>query len=1219
MEALEFINKFNHVISEYSKINDVNSLQEIVGKMLSQIIGVDNWELHLFDFDKEELVQSKAKDLTQKNKSLTQSTADSICNQVFKIKEKQLISKKANKNEDFESQTLYLPILNNEISVGVLKIESCSESEYTDEQSAILDFICSLAGSLYGNILDENELRKVKDEILDQSKFPNENPNPIIRVNLENIVLYTNLVTSSFFTENKLNKGEKLPQVFIKYTLEAKEKNKIVKCELKDSDKTFTLYFTPYLDSKYVNIYGVDITERTQIEDKLIKERNLFDRIIESISDPVFYKNTDHKYLRCNKAFAELHNRTPYEIAGKSDQDLYTKQESEKFIQSDIQVIQTKTASANEEWFIYKNGKQEYLNTIKLPAFDDNGKVQGIVGVCRNLTSIKKAESIQKQLNAELQKVVKALKNNEKYLKSINEFASAILKKNSIDEIVWEVIHVVIKELGFNDCIIYLFDEDKKQLIQRAAYGPKQTKGNIIKNPITIPTGKGIVGSVGKTGVFELIPDTTKDIRYIIDDQQRFSELAVPIIADGEIIGVIDSEHHEKNFYTIEHLEKLQTVSGLISTRMKNAINQEKLESAQKSLTKLSTAINQSSLAVVITDLNGIIEFINPAFTEISGYSVDECLGKTTSILNSGVQSKEFYQEMWATISQGNKWTGELINRMKDGTEYWVLASVSPIRDFDGNIINYVQMQTDISQLKQLEKDLIQAKLKAEEADQAKSMFLATMSHEIRTPLNVIYGMVKLFEDTELDQNQNELVKGLNYSSNNLMRIVDDILDFEKIELGQLQLESTSFNLKEFIQQIAEPLEYKSEEKNIDLNYEIDDRICKHLIGDPLRLQQILINLLNNAIKFTKKGSVNLFCRFIKQSENQCWVEFVVRDTGIGIEKNNLDKIFERFKQEDESTTRQYGGTGLGLAISRQLVSLMGGELKVESQKKVGSRFHFTLKLLKAVENSIPKPKSIQIDTELLKGKKILLVEDNTFNQYIAKSIIEKWNVLVKVVDDGKMAIKYLQKKKVDLILMDKQMPVMDGVEATQIIRNKLNLRTPIIALTANVVKGVIETCMNAGMNDYIAKPFEPHDLFAKIVKNLEIEMPNSDLSHNKNSSSKNKKYENEKLYDLSKLTYMLNNDKKQINLMLEKFIDSTPDSITELKENLEKDDFEKTTLILHKVKSSVNLVASPKINSQIKRLYENLTSTNNKSQYKTQIQDIIQNLDLLIEQLKNK
>lgn len=1216
MKALAFINKFNRIISKYSKINDINSLQEIVGKMLSQIIGVKDWELYLYDYDEEKLLPTKATDLKQNAQNLTERTADPIYAQVFKSKKKLSISKRTNKNDGIENgNKVYLPILNNEVSVGVLEIASCFDDDCTDEQSAILTFICNLTATFYENILDKKEIRKVKQEILDQSKFPNENPNPIIRVGIDDVVLYTNQVTSIFFRENKLNKGEKLPPIFRKFTLEAKEKNKIIKCELKDADKSITLYFAPFLDSNYVNIYGIDITERIQIEDKLKKERNLFDRIFESISDPIFYKNTDHIYLRCNKAFAELHNKLPFEIMGKSDLDLYSEKEAEAFIQSDVKIIQTKKSSINEEWFIYKNGTPEFLNTIKLPAFDDNGKVQGIVGVCRNITKIKKAESLQKQLNVELQKAVKTLKSNEKYLKNINEFASSILKKNSIDEIVWEVTHVVIKELGFVDCIIYLFDEDKKYLIQRAAYGTKQTKGNFIKDPIKIPTGKGIVGSVGKTGVFELIADTSKDERYIVDDQQRLSELTVPIIANGEVIGVIDTEHPDKNFYTKNHIERLQTVSSLISTRMKNAINQEKLESAQKDLSKLSTAIDQSSLAVVITDLNGIIEFINPAFTEISGYSAEECLGKKTSMLNSGVQSKEFYKKLWTTISQGKKWTGELINKMKDGTKYWVLTSVSPIRDFEGKIINYVQMQTDISHLKQLEEDLIKAKLKAEEADQAKSMFLATMSHEIRTPLNAIYGMIKLFEDTKLDQNQHELVKGLDYSSNNLMRIVNDILDFEKIESGQLQLESTSFNFAEFIQQIIETFEFKSEEKNIDLNYEIDERICKHLMGDSLRLQQILINLLNNAIKFTKKGSVNLFCRFIKQSDDHCWVEFVVRDTGIGIEKNNLDKIFERFKQEDDSTTRQYGGTGLGLAISRQLVNLMGGEISVESQQNTGSRFSFTIRLSEADESSIPKQKSTQIDKNLLKGKKILLVEDNTFNQYIAKSIIEKWNVAVDVVDNGKMAVNYLQKKKVDLILMDKQMPVMDGLAASRIIRNELKLKIPIIALTANVVKGVVQSCLNAGMNDYIAKPFEPAELFDKIVKNLDLNPTES----NKDTLSIPEQPKTQKLYDLSKLTYMLEGNKKQIKLMLHKFIETTPEYILELKESYEKEDLERFTMILHKVKSSVNLLANSVINTQIKNLYNDLSTSKNKAKYKNQIPDVILNLDLLIEQLKKK
>jgi len=1464
-----FLSIFNSLISDFSEISDFKTLADKVEELLESTVDPKYTGIYLYDHSEKKLKLWVARNFSEEEKEEAERTAmERHPGYVFKTgkiihipdtdKYKGKINLYSKRSFSIQSR-LYIPVLNNKEKLGAIGIVCDKKNRFTKADIQILQLICNFTGTIYRNILNIENIKNAKQEVINQSKFPNENPNPIIRVGMDDVVLYANQASSTFFTENKIKKAEKLPQSLKLFTLEAKETNKIVKCKIQDSGKTVTLNIVPFLDAQYINIYCVDITdqviaeiesvesrnflnkiinaisdpvfvkdenyrfvllneslcklmnlkqeeilgktdddffpkeqvevfrkkdklvlrtgnvdvneetittgdgeqmsistikslyinekgekfivgtirdisehklseslikeseeryrglseatfesifisekgvcieqnaiaekmfgysqeeaigkmgshwiaqkdhkkvmermmsgseeaylasaqrkngstfpaeiqakmahykgrdvritalrdisERVKIDNKLKSERNLFNLILESISDPIFYKTNSHIYLRCNSAFANLVGKKTEEVIGKTDRNLYSKKETDKHIQSDLEVIRTKKPLVMEEWFEHEGGEREFLSTLKLPAFDNSGNVQGIVGICRNLTYVKEAESLQKQLNDDLQKAVNTLKANESYLKSINNFASAILKRNSIDEIVWEVTRIVIKEMGFVDCIIYLLDDDKKNLIQRAAYGPKHDRGKNIKNPIVIPVGKGIVGTVAKTGVTEVIPDTTKDKRYILDDQQRLSELTVPIIADGEIIGVIDSEHPEKNFYSIEHIEKIQTVSGLISTRMKNAINQEKLLEAQKTLTKLSTAVNISSVSVCITDQRGNIEFVNEAFENLTGYTIEDCKGKKINILKSNTQAIEFYRRLWRTVTRGEKWTGEMINKKKSGEHYWGLSSVSPIVNSEGTCTNYVYMHTDISKLKKLESELIKSKEKAEEADHAKSMFLATMSHEIRTPLNAINGMIRLFEATHLNKEQDELTRGLKYSSDNLMRIVNDILDFEKIELGQLQLESTSFNFIEFIQQIVEPLEYKSEEKNIDLNYEIDDRICKHLIGDPLRLQQILINLLNNAIKFTEKGSVNLFCRFIKQSKKDCWIEFVVRDTGIGIGKNNLDKIFERFIQEDESTTRQYGGTGLGLAISRQLVRLMGGELKAESEKDVGSRFSFTIRLSEADKSSIPKQKSTQIDKTLLKGKKILLVEDNTFNQYIAKSIIEKWNVTVDVVDNGKMAVDYLQKKKVDLILMDKQMPIMDGITATLFIRNKLQLKMPIIALTANVVKGVVQSCLNAGMNDYISKPFEPEKLFDKIVSNLNL---NSTVS-NKDTLLNPEQPKAQNLYDLSKLTYMLNGDVKQINLMVEKFLKYTPDSIIEIKKALAEDDFEELTSILHKVKSSVSLVANSAINTLLNSVYDSLSSTKNKSHFKTQITDLVQTIELLLEQLKNK
>ena len=500
-----------------------------------------------------------------------------------------------------------------------------------------------------------------------------------------------------------------------------------------------------------INLLGkaiIQSAERQLIiesENKLQSQQTLLNSIINSISDPIFFKTKAHEYLRCNNAFAQLHSKTPEEIIGLRDEDLYGKTRTKIFQDSDLFVINQKKPSISEEWFSYKDGPTKFLNTIKLPSVNERGETLGIVGICRDLTKIKRAESKQRHLNIEMQKIIKSLKENERYLKGINRFASTILKQNTIDEIIWEVTDNLVKELGVVDCVIYLLDDQKKNLIQRAVYGPKQLGKQKIKNPIVIPVGKGIVGTVAKTGISELLMDTSSDSRYIIDDDVRLSEITVPIIADGDVIGIIDSEHPEKNYFTPAHLEKLQTVANLVSSRMKDAINQEKLYAAQQSILKLSTAVEQSTLSIVITDIEGIIEFVNPAFEKLSGFNADQAIGKKTSILRSDKHKGNFYKQLWKTILAGEKWTGEIINRSKDGRLYNILAAISPIINDKGIITNFVAFQTNITERKRAEVKLqnSQANLKAVLENTTSLIWSTDVNYCLVTSNSIFQKMVK--------------------------------------------------------------------------------------------------------------------------------------------------------------------------------------------------------------------------------------------------------------------------------------------------------------------------------------------------------------------------------------------------------------------------------------------------------------------------------------------
>lgn len=483
----------------------------------------------------------------------------------------------------------------------------------------------------------------------------------------------------------------------------------------------------------------------------------------------------------------------------------------------------------------------------------------------------------------------------------------------------------------------------------------------------------------------------------------------------------------------------------------------------------------------------------------------------------------------------------------------------------------------DISEQKRTELELIRAKELAEKAVVIKEQFLANMSHEIRTPMNGIIGFARILESTNLDDNQKQSVEAIKKAGQNLMYIINDILDFSKIEADKMTLEEVDFSLSRTVNSVIELLFQNASEKKIKLLCDIDPKINDNLIGDPTKLIQILLNLVGNALKFTEKGFVELIVSEIEETETETLLKFVIVDTGIGIPTDKIDSVFESFNQASNETTRRYGGTGLGLTITKKLVELQGGKIKVESTVSEGSEFSFYLKYKKVQKGMLidTHVNSSTIDSDFLKDIKILLVEDNELNQLLAVKVFEKWNKKIDIVDNGKLAIEKITNNTYDIILMDIQMPEMDGLELTSYIRENMGEKSviPIIALTAHATVDEEQKCLDSGMNDYLSKPYDFNVLLNKIYQNLNKNKVNNMPVF----ETQKEQVTSEKLIDFHYLKDFSDGDENFIKNMISLFLDKTPETMEIIMESNTNDDIKILKDEIHKLKSSLSILGMVK------------------------------------------
>ena len=755
-----------------------------------------------------------------------------------------------------------------------------------------------------------------------------------------------------------------------------------------------------------------------------------------------------------NDALCEITAYSREELIGQNPRILKSGEQQESFYKEMWDTILRGETWRGKFHNKKKNGELYWANSVISPLFDEEGKIIQYVATEEDITEEKRNYLIQKvQFN----------------------IAHSMVTSPTLNDLFTRVKTELNKILYAKNFFIALFDTNTGNLTAQLGEDEKEF--------VTIIPSESLSGKVIKARKPLLF--TRKEIKQLADKGEiilvgKRAEiwLGAPLVIKDNVLGVVVVQSYDN---PRAYDEKDVEIMGIIANQISLYIEQKRTEEFNL---KLSKATEQSPAAIVITNTKGTIEYVNPKFTENSGYTLAEAIGKNPRILKSGEHDKNFYKELWDTVLSGKEWEGELHNKKKNGDLFWENVRISPIFNETGEITHLLAIKEEITEKKKMLTELIAAKEKAQESDRLKTAFLQNMSHELRTPLNGILGFSQLLSADDMDiQSIKEYASYIEASGNRLMGLINNILDVSKIEAGVVEIQKKPFYLNSLINEVYQSFKIRLNKKGINLELKKglpDERSV--IVTDEARLNQIIMNLMDNAFKFTDSGKIRLAYEVTDKNE----LLFSVQDTGRGIAPEHQERIFERFYQVDISISRGFEGAGLGLPISKGLVESLGGKMWLQSAPVKGTTFYFTIPYLKKeIKNPTTTNKYLAQKISQKQQKTILIVEDDETSYYFLQVLLKKRNYEILYANCGETAVEICQSRAdIDLVLMDIKMIGMNGLEATKKIKT-LRPELPVIAQTAYAFSTDKEMILNAGCDDYITKPIHKQELFKKMDKLL--------------------------------------------------------------------------------------------------------------------------------------